>query len=205
MADQSNALRVAEILAARLCHDLSGPIGGLNHALALLADDLPADHEALVLAREAGEDLARRLRLRRAAWGQGGPALDLPALRAIAEEPRTELDVTGLPPATEFAPPMARTLLNLILVAREGLRRGGRIALSGMADDVFIAIDGPGAAWPRVLYQCLSDETAAMTAIDDARTLQTPLTWLLVRGQGLRLSMLLGPGPGAPPLRLSSR
>lgn len=203
MANEKDALRLAEMLASRLCHDLSGPIGSLNQALELAASEIPSDNEAFALARQAAADLAKRLRWRRAAWGSNGPALDLAGLRAVAAGPRVALDPGGLPPTTIFSPPMGRALLNVLLLADESLPRGGRIALSGSAADVFIVIDGPGAAWPAGLPRCLAEEDAAMAAIADPGTLQTPLTVLLCRSLGLRLSMLLGSGPGVPPLRLS--
>jgi histidine phosphotransferase ChpT len=203
MANEKDVLRLAEMLASRLCHDLSGPIGSLNQALELAASDVPSDNEAFALAREAAAELAKRLRWRRAAWGWGGPSLDMAGLRAVAAGLRGALEPGVLPATTIFAPPMSRALLNLLLLADETLPRGGRIALSGSSADLFIAIDGPGAAWPAGLARCLADEGAAMAAIADPGTLQMPLTVLLCRSLGLRLSMLLGAGPGVPPLRLS--
>lgn len=203
MAERTDALRLAETLAAKLCHDLSGPIGSLNQALELAAADLPADNAAFTLARQAAAELAGRLRWRRAAWSPDGPALDIAGLRALGMEPRMELDLSGVPATAVFAPPMARALMNLLLLAHDSLPRGGRIALSGSARDVFIAIDGLKAAWPAGLSQCLSDDRESMAELTDPRALQMPLTVMIVRDLGLRLSMLLGTGPGVPPLRLS--
>jgi histidine phosphotransferase ChpT len=205
MAERAEALKLAEAMASRLCHDLSGPIGSLNQALELAAGSVAPDNEAFALARRSAGNLARRIGLLRAAWGAGGSALDLKGLRTLAADERTELDVTGMPPDTMFAPPMARVLLNLLLLARESLGSGGRVALSGNARDLFIAIDGPHAAWPPGTALCLADETAAMAAIGDPVTLQMPLTALFAFGLGLRLTMLLaGNGSGPPPLRLSA-
>ena len=39
MADHAGALRIAELMAARLCHDLAGPIGTVNQALELITGD----------------------------------------------------------------------------------------------------------------------------------------------------------------------
>jgi len=204
MAKTAEGLRLAETVACRLCHDLSGPIGNLNQALEMAATDVPADNEAFALARQAAADLARRLRWCRAAWGADGPALNLASLRNLVVEPRHHLDLTGLPPDTMFAPTVARVLLNILLLAKESLPQGGRIALGGTGSDIFIAIDGPDAAWPAGTALCLVDEDAAIGAVADPRTLQMPLTALLARGLGLRLSILLGVNPGgAPPLRLS--
>ena len=68
------ALRLAELLAARLCHDFAGPLGSLAGALEIAADDPDGAGEALAIASESASALAGRVRLYRAAWGgDGGP------------------------------------------------------------------------------------------------------------------------------------
>lgn len=204
MADGTEALRLAEAAATRLCHDLSGPIGTLNQALELAALELSAQTEAFGLARQAAAELAHRIRLTRAAWTAGGPSLTAGDLRSLASGVRATVDMTGIADDTVFAPPMARALLNLLLLANDSLPVGGRIALSGTGNDVFVGIDGPNARWPTGLALCLADEAAATAAIGDPRSVQTSLTALLAHGLGLRLTMLLGDTSAGPaPLRLS--
>lgn len=204
MAARAEALRLAEAVATRLCHDLSGPIGSLNQALELAALELSCQGEAFALARQAAAELAHRIRLIRAAWGESDAPLALAGLRSLAKGLRAELDLMDMPDGTVFGPPMARVLSNILLLANESLPQGGRIALSGSATDVFAVIEGPGANWPPGLPLCLTDEVAAMAAIADPRTLQMPLTALFAHGLGLRLSLLLGGPKGVPaPLRLS--
>ena len=208
LAERADMQRLAMQLCARLCHDLSGPIGTLQQTLELIQGG-PDDTEALSLAREAARTLIARLRLLRTAWGPDTVPLDLPALRGFAEglpaEPPVRLDFAGLGEATVFPPATGRVILNLLLLARESLPKGGRIALSGEADDVFIIIEGPRAAWPAGLPLCAASADTARAACLDARTLQMPLTTLLAHAAGLRLSVLMSAAPGgAPPLRLST-
>ena len=199
MADHAGALRIAELMAARLCHDLAGPIGTVNQALELIT----GDDEALALAREAAADLAQRLKLRRAAWTPNEQGLNLNTLRELATE-AIRVDLIGLPADTVFPPPLARVLLNVLLLAQSSLPEGGRIALHGDPTDVFVTIAGPNAAWPPGLALYLVDADAAMAALSDPRTLQAPLTALLAFGLGVRLSMLFGAGNSSPPpLRMS--
>ncbi len=49
----NDPLRLAELLAIRLCHDLSGPLGTMMGALEMVADDPEMADEALPLAGEA--------------------------------------------------------------------------------------------------------------------------------------------------------
>lgn len=77
----NDALRLAELLAARLCHELAGPIGALAGTLELAIED--ADGAGFALALEQAAATAARLRLVRAAWGLPGEPLDVAGLREL--------------------------------------------------------------------------------------------------------------------------
>jgi histidine phosphotransferase ChpT len=207
MSGASDPLRLAELICARMSHDLGGTIGTLAGALEL-AEDPSVTSEALTLAGQAAIELRQRLELQRATWGPTGGALDLTAVRDLAEGlphgRRCTINFSPLPEDTVFAPPFARVLLNLLLLAGDALNGTGEATLSGTGTDLVIAIAGPKAAWPSGLASCLASETGAWAALRDARSLQMPLTALLARALGLRLTMLMPPGAGgpAPPLRL---
>ena len=208
----SESLLLAELLCSRLCHDLSGPIGALVGVLEVVREK-PADGEALALAEKTATELVARLRLLRAAWGQSAEPLDIPQLRTYGESlgsaRRLRVDLSGLQPDSVFPPEAGRLILNMLLLAAEGLPRGGVVALAGSpATHLAVTIAGPRAAWPRGLGACLTDEASARTALTSARALQAPLTAMIARGQGLRLSLLMPGGPSAdahlpPPLLLS--
>lgn len=208
MPGASDRLRVAELLCARISHDLGGMIGTLAGALELI-DDPAVGNEARSVVHQAAAELRHRLELQRASWGPTGASLGVSALRSLAEglpyAKRCTLDLTGLPADTEFSPPFARVVLNLLLLAAEAVNGSGEIALAGSGSDLVVAIAGPRAAWPAGLAACLTSDAAALDALRDARTLQMPLTVLLARTLNLRLSLLMSAGlPGrAPPLRLT--
>lgn len=213
MTDMNESLRLAELLCARLCHDLSGPVGALIGVLELAREEQP-DSEPVALAEDTAADLAQRLKLLRAAWGQDGEEIDLDRLRGFAghlsSRHRVRLDLVGLDPDTVFPPPVARIVLNLLLVAAESLPGGGIVALSGSPSaSVLMTLSGPRAAWPTGFGVWLRDATAAWEAMmADPTRPQAPLTALLARGIGLRLSLLMPASPMgeaevAPPLLLS--
>lgn len=208
MADNAASLRLTELTCARLCHDLSGLVGTLSGALDLV-DGVPDDAtEALGLARVAATQLVRRLRLYRAAWGPDGgsmrPDQMLRLAGGIQGAHRISVSADGLTPEAELPPPVARVALNMILLGAESLPRGGEINIAGDPDDLFLRIDGPGAAWPSGMALCLADQDSATSALTTSPALQMPLTALLAHGLGLRLSFLmaLSAGGGPPPLRL---
>src|SRR5690349_3358986 len=60
MSGNQDLLRLAELLCARLCHDLSGPLGALIGILDLAREEAP-DSETVSLAEETATELAQRL------------------------------------------------------------------------------------------------------------------------------------------------
>ena len=209
------SLHLAELLCSRLCHDISGLLGSLLGVLEIAREE-QAESEALAVAEDTAVELTQRLRLLRAAWGQDSEPVDVVQLQTLADSlfasPRLRLDLFGMDPDAEFAPGAAgragRLLLNVLLLAAESLPGGGIVALSGSpANNVVVTIAGPRAAWPPRFWACLTDETAGWATAITARHLQAPLTALIAREHGIRLSMLMSAGAGSeasvPPLLLS--
>jgi histidine phosphotransferase ChpT len=204
-------LHLAELLCSRLCHDLSGLLGSLVGVLEIAREE-QAESETLAVAEDTAVELTQRLRLLRAAWGQDSEPVDVSQLQTFAESllasRRVRLELFGMEPDAEFTPGAGRLLLNILLLAAESLPSGGIVALSGSpTSNVVVTIAGPRAAWPPGLGACLADETAAWAPAITARHLQAPLTALIARENGIRLSMLMPAGAGSdaalPPLLLS--
>lgn len=196
MADLEQILSLVEQTSARLCHDLGGLIGTVGNALDMAHDDAGAESEVLAFAASATRALRERLRLMRAAWGPDSAGLTLPALRHLTESPlnlrRIALDTHALDPDVDFPPATARLLLNVILLAADGLPKGGAIMIIGGSTDLIVRIDGPDGRWPAGLSLALRDEQTAFDTLRAARSPQLPLTALLALGRGIRLSPVLG-------------
>ena len=203
-ADGQQVTRLAECLCARLCHEMSGGLGTVAGTLDMALHD-PAPGEALALAHEAAAEMVDRLRLLRAAWAGDCGAMDAgllgSLLAGIPAHVRVELDGLG----GTFDGPVARVLLNMLLLGIEALPRGGTIRLAGVAGgDVALTVTGNKAAWPAGLALALADPLAA--PLDDPRTVVGPLTAQLAQAAGLRLALLFPAGDGggaAPPLLLT--
>lgn len=201
-------LLLAELLSARLCHDLSGLLGSLLGTLELLTEDA-ATSEATSIAIDTAATLNRRLRLLRTAWAGTAEPLDLPRLSQLAQglaARRIALDPGGLPSSSVLAPAMARLVANLLVLAADSMPRGGVLRLDGNASDLVARLNGPEAAWPSGFAGMLADPAMAWAALRDPRALQAPLTALLAHETGLHLTLLHagGPADAAPPLRLST-
>ena len=203
----NGALGLAELLASRLCHDLSGPVAGVASALELALDEQPRS-EALNAAEEAATVLNARIRLLRAAWGPDPSPLSLSEIAGMTAglpgAPRTAADLSALAARPDLSPNVARVLLNVLLLAAEALKGEGRISagLSGM--DIAILIQGKRAAWPEHLAQVLQDPDAALSAVQNSRHVQAPLTSLIAREAGVRLSFLVATGNSPPALLISA-
>ena len=208
MTQPGDSIRLAELVCARLCHDLGGLIGTVGNAVDMVADDLGGGGEILAFAVTAAKSLTQRLRLLRAAWGPETNAIDLDALRGLTTQAlaarRIELNLDALSPDCEFAAPTGRVLLNLILLGCDGMMKGGTIRLIGDADDLLVRLEGPGAAWPARIAVCARDGSEAIAALSGAHSLQMPLTALMALNAGLGLSPVLGPGSGIEALRLET-
>lgn len=203
-------LRLSDLIAARLSHDIGGLVATLTGLLELAGDSVETT-EPLSGAADAALELTRRLNLLREAWSGESVGLNLPGLQALARglpgAHRLQLDVTSLPGDTVFPPRIARMILNVLLLGAESLPRGGTIGLvSAGGQDILITIAGPRGGWPAGLAACLVDEQAAWAALSGPRVLMPGLVALLARQLAIRVSILMPSGRGRramPPLLLS--
>ena len=182
-------LRVTELLASRLCHDLVGPIGAVNNGLELLADD-PQQSEALGLVGRSARRAASAVQFYRLAYGAGAGdddpivvqrlILDWLSAARIAFSWSDDLSFTGLPQGA------GKLLLNLIELAGTALPQGGTLtAQSGSGDGVsFLAITATGTG--ATLCDDLRAALAGKTTPDDLtpRTVQAFFTCHLARRMG---------------------
>ncbi|HET8995133.1 MAG TPA: histidine phosphotransferase family protein [Acetobacteraceae bacterium] len=206
MTGRHDALHLAELLCARMTHDFSGSIGALSNLLDLAFDQPERAAEPLALASETAGQLVRRLKLLRAAWGPPMEPFPLGRIHDLAlglAQSRCCVNLEALAGGTEFSMEHGRLVLNLLLMAADGLPSGGEVALRGCAGDLVLVIAGQRAAWPAGLAACIADPDSAWSMLEDPRKVQTALTVLLAASLGMRLSLLMGPeAGGVPPLRI---
>ncbi|HWD57582.1 MAG TPA: histidine phosphotransferase family protein [Stellaceae bacterium] len=188
-------LRISELLMSRLCHDLSGPIAAIGNGAELLDDDDPDFvRQAATLIGDSAGTAAKRLVLFRYVYGFGGGA--------IAGPPPQQL-ITGYFAGTQIAceyPAEARSLdpawqrlgCNLLMIAGEGLPRGGKVALSAQGAAVAIAASGEGAGLSAELAGALTLKTPA--AALTSRTVGAHFAGLLAEMLGHRVGIAAEPG-----------
>jgi histidine phosphotransferase ChpT len=149
-ASTPDALTLASVLCARICHDLAGSLGALSGMLDILAEQPGPEPETLDIARACARELSDRLRLLRAAWGAESEAGDLAALLpGLPGAARLRVDLSRLATADCLA--TTRLCASLLLLAASALPRGGAIVLAGTPRHLSLRIEGPRAAWPAAL------------------------------------------------------
>ena len=183
-----NAMRFAETIAARICHDVAGPLGALAGTLQMALEG--SDAEAGALATELVDLLTARVRLLRMAFGGGeppSPASLQGLLPALPGAERLRLDLSGLP---QSLPEKLRSLTPiLLLLAASSLPRGGMIVLALDAGALVLRVDGPRAGWPDRLASCVVASGTSLADADEPRSIAVLIACLQVQALGLGISL----------------
>jgi histidine phosphotransferase ChpT len=168
-------LRVMELLASRICHDLISPVGAISNGVELLEEmGAQVGEEAAKLIGHSSEQAARRLRLFRLCYGAAGADTNLSCDDAlqIARDylggSRVSLswDAASMKDSTGQQKGLPKVLLNLLIVAIENLVHGGTIEVSKAGNQVKLGAVGRGAgsrveAWPALKGEVAVDDLTA--------------------------------------------
>lgn len=193
-------LRVLELMASRLCHDLVGPVGAVNNGLELLEEELGEPggmgDDALRLAMDSARRAAQGLQFYRFAFGMAGSRVggDLGEVETLVRQflgsERTELvwEVAGdLAVAPEDT---GKVLLNMILIGKECLQGTGTLSSSVSAEDGGVALTVVAAGERASLRDDLRPALADDPAVEDLspRTVHAYLAQLFARRLGATLA-----------------
>ena len=173
-------LRVLELLTARLCHDLIGPVAAIANGVELLGEDDPDFvRDAVALVGDSSRKANARLQFYRFAYGFRGGGLTGPAPHQLAVEYFAETATACDYAAAARALPVERQKLACLMlaVAGEGLPRGGRLAVA------------VGDAGPRV--EATGDGTGPSPEMRAALTLAAPIEALTTRSVGAYFAALI--------------
>jgi len=197
-------IRVFELLIARLCHELSGPIAAINNGVELLADEpIPAGvgegpdfvDDAIALVGDSARRAANRLQFYRFAYGfgQSGPIVGVaPSELATRFFEATRIACDYGESIRALPLDWQRLACNLLLTGAEALSRGGNLVLAVGPAGLHLEAIGEFAA--------LSPETSAAlllatpVAALTSRTVQAYFTGFLVETLTCRLVRTGEPG-----------
>jgi histidine phosphotransferase ChpT len=182
-------LAIAEVLSARLCHELISPIGAVNNGLELLDDeDGGFARDALSLVVVSARQAARRLQFYRLAYGStAAPAEEAAraAVMGLFEDGKIEV---AWPTGNGVPEPLRKLACNLLLTATETVPRGGQLVLSltPTAGIEVLAI-GEGARVAPHMPEVLGGPIKADML--NPRNVQTAFTRALAEGRGGSLTI----------------
>jgi len=201
-------MRVLELLSARLCHELSGPIAAINNGVELLAARIPVSphrrarpflHDAAALVSDSARRARSRLQFYRFAYGfSSGSAIAGPAPHEIAVGFFAATRIVGdyADGIRLLSPDWQKLACNLLSVGADALPRGGSLALTG--DPLTLEAVGE----PAVLSPEAQAALILATPISELtpRTVQPYFTGLLARA--LDRSLIATAEPGRVRLRV---
>ncbi|HEV8677889.1 MAG TPA: histidine phosphotransferase family protein [Stellaceae bacterium] len=188
-------LRVVELLAARLCHDLIGPVSAIGNGAELLGEDDPEFvRDAVALVGDSAKEASRRLQFYRFAYGFSGGALAGPAPHLLAGEffEGGTIVCDYRAEARALSPELQRLACVMLTLAGEGLPRGGRLVLSAGATGPEITAEGQGTGPSPELRAALT--LAAPIEALTSRTVGGYFAGLLAEELGCRLIVSDIPG-----------
>jgi histidine phosphotransferase ChpT len=188
-------MRILELLAARLCHDLIGPVAAIANGVELLAEDDPEFvRDAVSLVGDSARKVNRRLQFYRFVYGFGGGTLTGPAPHLLAAEFFAESPIACDYGAGVRALPLDQQKLAcaMLAVAGEGLPRGGRlaVALGPAGPEVEAVGEAPGPSLDMLAALTLAAASPDLTS----RTIGAYFAGLLAESQGRRLTVGERPG-----------
>lgn len=185
-------LRVTELLASRLCHDLISPVSAVNNGVELV-EELGPDglNDALDLIGQSAKSASRKLMFLRLAYGAAGSEAGLgwrdlrDAANAFFEGGKVALQWADC--AYSFKTGEPKLVLNMALAAQECLPHGGTLSIAG-SDDGALRVSAAGAVmFKPEIAEALAGRTAAESL--GPRNIHAYLTACFTRAAGRTLKV----------------
>jgi histidine phosphotransferase ChpT len=188
-------MRICELLTARLCHDLAGPIAAIGNGAELLDDEDPDFvRQAASLIGDSAGTASKRLQLFRFAYGFGAGMAAGPPPHALAIGYFAGGNVACDYPqsARELEAEWQRLGCLLLMAAAAGLPRGGRLTLAPEDGAVGVTAIGEGEGPTRESIASLT--LAAPVEALTSRTVGAYFAGLFAQTLGCRLRVAAVPG-----------
>ena len=166
-------IRLLELLASKICHDLISPVGAINNGIELVEDiGGSVVNEAMKLISNSGQQAAKRLRLFRMAYGKSGSeqGVTLKDIRNTAKDflstGKCKLTWGDEEAFTEVATQKGalKMVLCLTMMAEDVLTHGGDITVETATEPsklgVKLTIAGSHAQLSEAMHLALKGDTA---------------------------------------------
>ena len=195
MMTRLSDLDLGALLCSRVCHDVISPVGAIANGLELI-DDPETDAEmratALDMVRSSAKTATAKLKFCRIAFGASGSAgahIDMTEAGEVARgfvgDEKVKLE--WLAPRENRPKQEVKLLLNMLLLALEGIPRGGVVTVTAEGRDFKVVGKGERAKIKDVMATAV-DGSADLATLD-ARSVQPYYARILAEAAGLQLSM----------------
>jgi histidine phosphotransferase ChpT len=184
---EKNPLRLVELIAARMSHDLVGPVGATVNGVELLTEDQAADADVVRLIGQSARQASRRLQVFRAIYGTAG-ALPAGAPFAAASQLFSGMldgeKVSAAPwpanPALESSAGRsgARIALLAAFLLVEALPRGGEVRFAGKIDGSVAKLEVSASGQGARLFEEVSAAIAGKVPVDELTAKAAPAEML---------------------------
>ena len=138
-------LRVMELLNARLCHELISPVGAINNGVELVAEEDADDdfkRDAMKLIASSAKTAGHRLNFYRYAYGSGRGSSGKDAALGLLEGGKVRAEWQDSASALPLE--WQRLACNMVVIAAEGLPRGGTLRIEAGQGGEGIVVNGGG-------------------------------------------------------------
>lgn len=200
---QSN-LDIAALLCSKLCHDLLSPVGAINNGLELLEDETDPEmrDRCLDLLADSARVSADKLKYFRLAFGAAGgfgEEVDPNEAKQLIEAllgDDGKIKLGWAVQASTLPKKAVKILLNLALIAKEALVRGGQLDVGAEQGDTGIEVVIRAAGQKVVLDDGIRSALEGGLDEDDL-TARTAAAWMsraltMENGGDLRISPVSG-------------
>lgn len=193
-----DSLDLAALLCSRVCHDVISPVGAIVNGLEVMEDESDPGMKdfALDLIRKSARQASARLQFARIAFGaagSAGAAIDTGDAELVAKgffhDDKTRLVWNA---QRQLLPKnRVKLLLNLLVMAAQGIPRGGDIDVTIEGDEsastFIIAATGKNARIPPHAQALLDGEPEDESV--DAHGIQFYYAGLVARASNMRVSL----------------
>jgi histidine phosphotransferase ChpT len=191
-------LRILEILASKVCHDLISPVGAINNGVELIEDIGPSvTEDAMKLISNSAQQAAKRLRLFRIAYGKAGAeGVTLRDVRNTAREyiaqgkSTLEWDDNLTVPAFEDKKGALKLMLCAVMLAEEVLSHGGTINVAALVGEEPNGFSITASGSHATLHDATRQALVGETQVEDVspRTAHAYVTHCFAEHYGLKIS-----------------
>lgn len=191
---------LAELLAARIFHDLGSPMASITAILPQATD--PAAHAILM---ETAAELRARMKLFSAAFGSGDDLAWHELGTLLQGAPMAHRVRFEVPQSAEnLAPGKVRLMLSVALLSAEALPRGGVVRVAqDQAGCVTFLPEGRDAVWSPVFVDLVVGGSMEDALASGPRRVMAPWVITQAAAEGMDLSFALAMGTALAPLRIT--